>query len=248
MQQDEYRRNYELEQNYWWFVGVRAMVDTLLELSLPGRSVGKAIDVGCGTGALLDQLKPRADRLIGVDISPDALHYCSLRNHEDLLLADATHISLPSGEFDTVTAIGVIEHLDDDEAFLKEMHRLLKPNGVFVMLTSSFPYLWTMHDTANYHKRRYYLRALERKLDAAGFETVRFSHLNFILFPILAAMLLFHRTFYGFGSTRDQRILPMPPRAVNSVLTWLLLLEAQLMRWFRLPWGISMIGAFRKRS
>jgi SAM-dependent methyltransferase len=171
-----------------------------------------------------------------------------LRNHEDLLLADATHISLPSGEFDTVTAIGVIEHLDDDEAFLKEMHRLLKPNGVFVMLTSSFPYLWTMHDTANYHKRRYYLRALERKLDAAGFETVRFSHLNFILFPILAAMLLFHRTFYGFGSTRDQRILPMPPRAVNSVLTWLLLLEAQLMRWFRLPWGISMIGAFRKRS
>jgi ubiquinone/menaquinone biosynthesis C-methylase UbiE len=242
----EYRRNYELEQYYWWYVGVRAMVKELLTLSVRGKNFEKVLDIGCGTGALLDQLQTCSEELLGVDISQEALSYCSLRGHKNLLLSDASHTALPSAYFDVITAVGIIEHLEDDHAFLVEMKRLLKPGGVMILLTSSFPYLWSMHDTANEHKRRYYLRPFNRKINVIGLETIRFSHLNFFLFPLIAPMLILHRWIYGVESEHPQRILPNIPRSINAILTQFLIFEAKLMRWIRLPWGISMIGVFRK--
>jgi ubiquinone/menaquinone biosynthesis C-methylase UbiE len=245
MKLHEYKRNYELEQTYWWFVGVRAMVKNLLSLTMADRSLGKVLDIGCGTGALLDQLQPSSTELWGLDVSPEALKYCSLRGHANLVLADAANTPFRSASFDVVTAIGLIEHLEHDLPFLMETKRLLKPDGVLILLTSSFPYLWSVHDTANEHKRRYYLRRLKQKMNEVGFEAIRFSHLNFFLFPIIAPMLLLHRQIYGVKPAHSERILPTPPWTLNAILTWLLLLEAKLMRWISFPWGISMIGAFK---
>jgi ubiquinone/menaquinone biosynthesis C-methylase UbiE len=248
MQLHEYQRNYELEQHYWWFVGVRAMVRSLLSLS-PGQDcLGRVLDIGCGTGALLDQLQARSAELWGLDISHEALKYCALRGHKHLILADAANVPFPSASFDVITAIGVIEHLEDDYAFLLEIKRLLKPDGSFIMLTSSFPFLWSMHDTANEHKRRYYLRQLNQQINQLGFVTIRFSHLNFLLFPIIAPMLLFHRFIYGIQSDHPERILPTTPQVINNLLTWFLRVEAKLMGWTALPWSISMIGVFKRRG
>jgi ubiquinone/menaquinone biosynthesis C-methylase UbiE len=244
----EYKRNYELEQRYWWFIGVRAMIRTLLSLSVGHENLGKVLDIGCGTGALLDQLRARSEELWGLDISHEALKYCALRGHENLIRADATNTPFPSAYFDVITSIGLIEHLDDDESFLLEIKRLLKPNGILILLTSSFPYLWSMHDTANEHKRRYYLLQLNRKINGIGFETLRFSHLNFFLFPAIASMLLVHRLVYGVTSDHPNRLIPNTAQSINTVLTWILLLESKLMRWIYFPWGISMIGVFKKAS
>jgi ubiquinone/menaquinone biosynthesis C-methylase UbiE len=244
----EYQRNYELEQSYWWFVGVRAMVKQLLFLSLGNQRLGKVLDIGCGTGGLLDQLQAGSEELWGMDISEEALKYCSLRGHNRLVLGDALHAPFPPAYFDVITAIGLIEHLEEDDLFLHEIRRLLKPNGIFIMLTSSFPYLWSMHDTANEHKRRYYLRQFNRKMNDIGFATIRLSHINFLLFPAIAPMLLLHRLIYGITSDHPERILPKTSRTVNLILTSFLRLESTLMRCVRLPWGISMMGAFKRRQ
>jgi SAM-dependent methyltransferase len=244
----EYERNYSLEIGYWWFVGVRAMVQSLLSLSVDSGNLGKVLDLGCGTGALLDQLRGRSAELWGLDVSREGLKFCAMRGHANLVLAEANHIPFPREYFDVITAIGLIEHLDDDHSFLLEVKRLLKPQGVFVLLTSSFPYLWSMHDAANEHKRRYYLRALNRQINELGFKTIRFSHLNFFLFPIIAPLLFLHRKIYGVESEHPERILPTTPAGINVILTWLLLCEAKLIKWIALPWGISMIGVFRKEA
>ncbi len=194
----------------------------------------------------MDQLQPHSKELWGLDLSMEALKYCKLRGHKNLILSDAVNTPFPSEYFHIITAIGLIEHLEDDDSFLIEMLRLLKPNGILILLTSSFPYLWSVHDTANEHKRRYYLRPLRGKIQEAGFETVRFTHLNFFLFPIIASMLLLHRQIYGVESDHPKRFLPRLPRIANFMLTQLLIFESKLMRWVRLPWGISMIGAFKK--
>jgi SAM-dependent methyltransferase len=242
----EYERNYKVEQHYWWFVGVRAMVRRLLSLSTGNCNLGKVLDLGCGTGALLDQLEGCSAELWGLDRSPEGLKFCALRGHKKLILGDATRLPFRQNYFDVITAIGLIEHLEDDQLFLSEVKRLLKPDGVLVLLTSSFPYLWSMHDTANEHIRRYYLRQLNHQINELGFRTIRFSHLNFFLFPIIATLLLLHRKIYGIESDHPERILPPRPSAINFILTGLLLCEASLMRWVRLPWGISMIGMFKK--
>ena len=246
MQAREYRRNYELERSYWWFVGVRAMVRELLSLAAGDGGLGRVLDVGCGTGALLDELHPRAEELWGVDVSTEALGFCAKRGCRNLICADAARSPFRSGHFDLITGIGIIEHLENDGAFLRELNRLLKPKGVMILLTSSFPFLWSAHDTANEHKRRYYLRSLERQIGRSGFETLSLSHLNFFLFPALAAALMVHRLVRGTEPERSRRLLPLPPRLVNTALTMILRAEARLMRRVRLPWGVSMIGAFRK--
>ncbi|MCP4249909.1 MAG: class I SAM-dependent methyltransferase [bacterium] len=248
MQAPEYRRNYELEQHYWWFVGIRAMVHELLSLSLGQAPLGRVLDVGCGTGALLDELRPRAQELWGLDVSPEGLRFCARRGGHNLICADGSRTPFPASYFDVVTAIGIVEHLDDDAAFLTEMNRVLQPDGVLILLTSSFPFLWSMHDTANEHRRRYYLRSLNQRINAIGFATLRFSHLNFFTFPALAPALLVHRLCYGTKPEHTQRLLPIPPRPINAILSKILKTEARLMRRIRLPWGISMIGAFRKKT
>ena len=246
MEKAEYRRNYELERSYWWFVGVRAIVDRLLAAAGDAGSLGRVLDVGCGTGALLEELKPRSSEAWGVDVSPEALRFCAERGLRCVALADALAVPFPSGYFDVVTAIGIVEHLDDDRAFLAEMNRLVRPGGVLVLLTSSFPWLWSMHDVANRHRRRYYLRGFREQMRRAGFESVRFSHMNFLLFPALAPALLLHRLFVGLRSAHPQRILPKPPRLVNAALTAVLRIEAILISRVTLPWGVSLIGLFRR--
>jgi ubiquinone/menaquinone biosynthesis C-methylase UbiE len=248
MKQYEYRRNYELEQNYWWFVGLRKIIKVLLDLSGGISRDTRVLDVGCGTGALLNELREKTDYVVGLDNSSEALDFCRLRGHENLVLADGSFLPFKDEEFDIVTAIGVIEHITDDKRFLSELQRVLKKNGRLILMTSAFPSLWTQADVANDHKRRYNLRALEREIHKHGFSTLRFSHFNFILFPALAGMLIGHRLIKGLNSPTPERILPMPPALVNWLLTVILALEAKLIKRLRLPWGISMIGAFRKEG
>jgi ubiquinone/menaquinone biosynthesis C-methylase UbiE len=243
----EYQRNFELENHYWWFRGVRRAVKNLLAVGAEGKRLGKVLDVGCGTGALLDELAPLCDDLYGADVSPTALKFCAARGHKQLLLSDAQRIPAQDASFDAITAIGLIEHLDDEAAFLREMRRLCKPGGSLVLLTSSFPFLWSQHDVANEHRRRYYLRDLRRQLDAAGFSPLRTSHINFLLFPGLAAALLGHRLFYGLSAESPRRIMPEPPRPINELLTAVLSIEAELIKRVSLPWGVSMVGLWRRR-
>jgi SAM-dependent methyltransferase len=243
---EEYQRNYQLEQTYWWFVGVRAMVERLLPPGGKDGSLGKVLDIGCGTGALLEQLKGRSREIWGLDNSQEALQFCQKRGLTNLVLGDATKLPFDSDYFDLVSAIGIIEHVQDDQALLAEIWRVLKPRGAAILLTSSFPYLWSMHDIANNHQRRYYLRPLRNRIERVGFETLRFSHLNFFLFPLLAPALIGHRLLFGTRSAHPRRIMPSPPRLMNAWLTSILRLEASLIRHLTFPWGVSMIGAFRK--
>jgi ubiquinone/menaquinone biosynthesis C-methylase UbiE len=106
----------------------------------------RAIDLGCGTGAGLMAIRQFCRRMVGLDFSQGMLSVCR-SNLEDLSgvtqieLVRGDLLSLPFAEcFDLAVCFGVLGHIRraDEEAFLAEVARTLRPGGHFVFL-SSFP-------------------------------------------------------------------------------------------------------------
>ena len=91
-----------------------------------------ALDLGCGAGLNLDHLARYADP-VGTDFSEEALRFCLERGHKRLCKADAAELPFRDRQFDIITALDVVEHLDDDLAALTELRRTLKPGGLLIM-------------------------------------------------------------------------------------------------------------------
>jgi len=101
----------------------------------------RILELGCGGGALLRDLAARGfTRLVGVDLARTALAEARRRGTPaDLVLAEAERLPFASGTFDVVIAADLIEHVDDLEAHLAEVARVLRPRGVYLVKTPNRP-------------------------------------------------------------------------------------------------------------
>lgn len=141
------------------------------------------LDVGCGDGCILRALSPRVGRAVGVDISEAALEVARSSSGADIefVQGDAEEgLPFDSDSFDVVFSGDVIEHLFDSASFLREMHRVLKPNGVLALTTPyhglikslvicSF-YFDKHFDPRSAHVRFFTVRSLRDLLSKCGFE------------------------------------------------------------------------------
>ena len=135
---------FDLEDHYWWFVGRRELALNLLALNT-GEFDFNLLDVGCGTGAVLQQAK-RFAHPVGADFTELALTKCQKRGLTDLALSDATALPFQSGSFQAVVGLDIFEHVLDHEAAIAEAFRVLRPGGVLVLSVPAFRALWGPHE------------------------------------------------------------------------------------------------------
>ncbi|HUP27381.1 MAG TPA: class I SAM-dependent methyltransferase [Chloroflexia bacterium] len=247
MRQDLYEDLYVKEQDYWWHVGKRTLVYTLLDRYLKPGEKGRrrALDLGCGTGLNLDHMA-RYARPVGTDFSEEALHFCRERGHELLCKADAASLPFPDQEFDIITALDVIEHLDDDLLALSELKRVLKPGGFLIVSVPAYEALWTYWDDILGHRRRYTTNRMRGVVRRAGFRVRKTSYSNLaILLPVVLVRLLksvLVRAGEARGSGKDPETDFMPvPGWLNRLLITYYNLEARLLVRRSLPFGLSVI-------
>lgn len=243
MQQHTYSIMYAVEGSHWWFAGRRQIIASLLApicgQMKPDRP--RILDVGCGTGANLEMLKQFGEAA-GVDVSPDALAFCRQRGLENVRLGAAEHLPYEDGSFDLVTALDVVEHLDDDVAGLREMRRVLRPGGHAFLFVPAFMFLWGVQDDISHHRRRYTLAALQQAVRAAGFAVERATYANITFFaPVLLGRLLMRAT--GFRPASENNITIA---ALNGVLGRILGAESSILRHMNLPLGVSAICVARR--
>jgi SAM-dependent methyltransferase len=243
MMEHTYPILFDIEQSHWWHVGRRRIIESFVQdvCRKIGKERPRILDVGCGTGANLLLLAKYGDAE-GVDVSADALAFCHERGLDKVKQGIAEELPYEDGTFDLVTALDVVEHMDDDLAGLKEMFRVLRPGGRVLIFVPTFMFLWGLQDDVSHHRRRYRMSELQRVLEKAGFEVERSTYANITFFlPILAMRKLMRLT--GIKAESENNI-NVP--ALNGVLSRVLGAESTVLRYMNLPFGVSGLCVARR--
>ena len=245
MKEHTYPIMFRVEQSHWWYIGRRKILTSFVE-DICRRVTDRRpriLDVGCGTGANLLMLSEYGDAE-GVDVSEDALAFCRERGLEKVKLGAGEELPYEDGTFDLVTALDVVEHMDDDLAGLREMRRVLRPGGRVLLFVPAFMFLWGLQDDVSNHRRRYRLPELRRVLEQAGFEIERTTYANITFFlPILLMRKLMRLT--GVKAESENNI-NVP--ALNGLLGRMLGAESFLLRYMNIPFGVSGLCVARVRN
>ena len=250
MNLEEYDRMYRFEDAYWWFVARRRLIVALLKDLVPIGPV-EILDIGCGTGAMLDELSVYC-RVVGADFSPEALAFCRKRGdrlnaHYDLVRADARRLPFASNSFDIVTAMDIIEHIDLDKDALLEIGRVLRPGGHLLVTVPAYRSLWSEHDVALHHHRRYTAPQFRDLLQRAGLTVEKLSYTVSSLFPLIWVFRQINKLTAFRRSNKPPRAdLINVPGPINKALISLLEIETNVVRKSVLPFGVTVVAVAKK--
>jgi SAM-dependent methyltransferase len=245
MQSHTYPLMYEVEGSHWWFVGRRAILESfvkqIVEKIRNPQSAIRILDVGCGTGANLEMLG-KFGEASGVDVSSNALEFCRKRGLSQVKQGLAEDLPFAEESFDLVTALDVVEHLDDDVAGLKEMRRVLRKGGRALFFVPAFMFLWGVQDDVSNHRIRYTKKQITERLHQAGFEIERATYANITFFaPVLAGRTLMKLTGIKPESENNVNV-----SALNPILGQFFGAERFWLKNFNFPFGVSIVVVAKK--
>jgi SAM-dependent methyltransferase len=233
-----------LEDHHRWFIGRRTILDRALSYFV-GRSA-LAVDVGCGSGRNLEIPARHSGRVFGLDSSPTAVKLAAGRGFT-VLRADGDAIPLATSSAHLMAALDILEHMDDDMATLTEFHRVLRPGGHLLLAVPANRFLWSEHDEALRHRRRYIASELHIKLNHSVFEVLKRSYVVFFPFSAILGYRLF-RGIFPKNPLAPKASHVRVPSLLNRFFVSLLALEARLLRSVNLPFGSSIVVVARKTA
>jgi SAM-dependent methyltransferase len=243
MRSEDFEFLYNLEENFWWFVGMRAITDVIAASLLEAGAPLRILDAGCGTGINLrhyEEMGPH--EVYGLDLAADAVEWVRRRGFRRVAQASVTEIPFASGVFDLVFSFDVMGQVppeSSDEGF-REMYRVLKPGGNLFIRAAAFEWMRSSHDEELATRHRFNRAELARKLSETGFTVKQSTYANTFLFPVVVLKRLLK--FAGIGRGTDVKPLPGGLQWLDPVFRRMLLYEAALVKsGRRLPFGLSVI-------
>ncbi len=233
------------EADHWWYVGRQRILFDWTRRAVARRTAPRLLDVGCGTGFNLEGLRALGVAgAVGLDVSAEALAYCQARGLRRLVRADGALLPFADSSFDVVLAFDLLEHLKDDESALERIAGVLRPGGALIVFTPAYRFLWSLQDEVSHHVRRYTAGELGRKLTGAGFEIVKLSYANTLLFPAVWAGRLALRWRRRSAPEHELDLHPAwSNRLLGRVFAW----ESRLLRHVNLPFGVSLLSLAVRR-
>jgi len=243
MNADEYDLMYRVEDDHWWYAGMRAISGAILAGPAGGIPPARILDAGCGTGRNALELS-KLGEVTGIDLSPRAIRLCTERGLTRLARASVGDMPFAGETFDLVTAFDVLCHaaVVDERATLQEFWRVLRPGGRLLLHLPAYAWLKSTHDQAVHNERRYAAPDVRAMLRAAGFTVVRLTYANTLLFPLAALKRLAERPrAEQRSSDLDTAFGPMGP-----LFRGILALEARVIRHVDLPFGLTLVALARK--
>jgi SAM-dependent methyltransferase len=225
----------KIDNEHWWFAARRDIIARLIERQAEVRRPLRILEVGCGTGSNLELLQ-RYGQVDAIEPDDPARALASQRSGVAVkggLLPDG--VKLDDGAYDLIVLLDVLEHIPDDKGTLAALRSKLAPRGKLMVTVPAAPWMWSAHDLAHHHHRRYTARSLTEVFQLAGFRVRYRSHFNTVLFPVIAAARIAGKLL-GRGGGDDA----IPPKPLNRLLRSLFASERHLVGRAALPFGVSL--------
>ncbi len=241
-----YRELADLEADNFWFRARNHLLSLLARRYFP--SSGKYLEIGCGTGFVLQMLQRQLTtwQISATEFQPEGIQFAQERVSSDVAFYQMNACSIPfENEFDAIGAFDVIEHIRDDNSALENVYRALKDGGIFILSVPQHMALWSKYDEIGCHFRRYSNKELVKKLRSAGFTIKESISFNFVLLPLM----MLSRFFSNKKEVEDFDVLEefRLPKILNSMFFQMLRLEAVLIRLgVRSPVGGSRVVVAQK--
>jgi SAM-dependent methyltransferase len=235
MERHVYDRMAEIDRDHWWFVGRRRILTALLSRHRPKPGPMRILEVGCGTGSNIAMLQQFGE----VDaIEPDdgARAFAERRSGLTIKGGYLPDVPLADGHYDLIVLLDVLEHIPDDQGALRSLKSKLAPGGRLFVAVPAMPSLWSGHDVAHHHQRRYTRTTLDAVMGAAGYRVRHRTSFNAILLPAIVGVRLLNRLLKRTGGDDDA----VPSPWVNRLLTRTFAAEAGAATRGLLPFGVSL--------
>lgn len=267
MEKQDIAEMHKQEQNYWWHIGRRFVLKSVLkrffysevtksvileseatpesniydsgQARMTRREKLQIIDVGCGTGANLKWLK-KFGNVIGIDNSQEAVKFC--QKYGNAKWGQADYLPFKNDSCDLVTAFDVLEHMSNDKVVLKEWHRVLKIGGYLYITVPAYQWLFSPHDKQLQHYRRYLISNLSERLQKVGFKSIFASYFFMCTFPVFIIQRIASQAFNvtpGYTKVSNR---------INNFLIGLSKIEAWLLKFISFPFGSSIVILAKKNE
>lgn len=201
-----------------------------------------------GTGTWLEEMGG-ACRVLGLDDHDESLALAGPRVEAvggSVMKTSLDRVALPDGCAAAVTAMDVLEHLEDDAGALRELIRLTMPGGVIVATVPAMPSLWSDWDEALHHHRRYRRSDLARIIAPLEVDVLRLAYFN--ASAVLPVWMV--RSWRKWRPPHPEAIWAehrIPGPALDAIL-YAIMVQPARWRWFRAPLGVSLLAVLRKRD
>lgn len=203
----------DLEDDHWWFQERRHIIAE----AIAGTPPSTALDIGAGAGGNTRVLEAAGWRATALEFSEAGVQLARERGL-DVVQGDAREMPFPDDHFGLAVAYDVLEHISEDDQVVAEMGRVVRPGGRILVAVPADPRLWSRHDEAIGHVRRYTRAGLVALFDDPRFRINDVRSWNVLLRPVVARR---RKRVEDFDLTRL-------PKVVNGALSLIIRAERHL--------------------
>jgi len=227
----------ELDSRHWWFVARRRILSDLIEREAALPADARILEIGCGTGHNFEMLG-RFGHVDALEIDDAARELASARLGRPVGNAPLPELGgVPDGHYHLIALLDVLEHIEGDRAALASIKHKLAPGGRVLLTVPANQWMWSAHDLAHHHHRRYSKSGLREAIESAGLKVELLTHFNTLLFPLAAAARI-----AGKITRKQESDDNLPPRPLNGLFTSVFGFERHLVGRVPLPAGVSLVA------
>lgn len=226
------------EDTHFWMKVRRNFIKSVFDKYVS--HIDSVIEIGAGTGSVANYLINNGHKnIVAGDVNLKGLLYAKKHEMKELYQFDLTRSPFYE-HFDVVCMFDVLEHIDDEDLALKDVHKMLRKGGKVIITVPAHMWLWNKQDAIASHRRRYEVDQLEALFTSNHFKILKISSFFVSILP-----LLYLRTFIDGddGNICDDNfknrfnINPI----INIVLEKILNIEVRLLSNYSLKYGGSII-------